>query len=145
MALPTRRMYLKHRAEPGTYAVEYDVDGMILNALDVTSEATKGGLCPHMLHTLPLAGRLDEVEYLNRMRSSDTFEEWLPDCGNVHHLLNDLVTLEQEHRRAIDGFAMADSIAKSKRKDMELTAAKVHELLARISDRKPLPLFEAIS
>lgn len=137
----TRRHFLKHQAEPGTYAIEIDEDGQILAALDVTDEATKGGLCTHLLSSLPLAGRIDDVDYLNRQR--ECYEVFEPECGNVHHLMADLIELERAHRRLIDRFAFEDSTAKSTKKDMEAAGAKVHALLARIADRKPLPLFDA--
>jgi hypothetical protein len=135
------RYFLKHRAQPTVYAVEGDEDGDILGVLDVTTEATSGGLCPHLLSTLPLAGRLDDVEYLQRTR--EEYESFTPECGNVHHLMTDLLTFEREHRQVAAAFALADGKAKALKKDMELRAAKVHELLGRIDDRSALPLFDA--
>jgi hypothetical protein len=137
------RSLIKHNIEPHVYVIESDEDGMILAALDVTSEATRGGLCGHMLADLPLAGAIDDVEMLNRERD-DSFGPYEAECGNVHHLLADLLAMEREHRSAAASFAMADSRAKSLKKEMELRAQKVHELLGRIGDRKPLPLFDAI-
>jgi hypothetical protein len=141
MASTTRRL-IKHVHEPTVYAVEVDEDGFILAALDVTSEVTSGGLCLHMLSTLPLAGALDDVERLNRER--DTFDAYTADCGNVHHLMADLIAAEREHRAASAQTAMAESRFRSLKKDTELKAAKVHDLLGRIADRKPLPLFEGV-
>jgi hypothetical protein len=138
----TTRMFIKHRAEPTTYAIEADEGGLILAALDVTDEATTGGLCPHLLGGLPLAGRLDDVEMLNRQREAE-FEDYVPECGNLHHLMQDLLALERDHRDAAAAFALADSRAKSLKKDLEMRAAKVHDLLDRINHRTPLPLFEA--
>ena len=135
------RFYLKHRAEPGTFACEGDAAGAILGALDVTDEQTKGGLCPHMLSSLPLAGRVDDLDYLNRER--DNFEPFVPECGNVHHLLEDLLDLERAHVTAINEYAEADAEAKTRKKAMEAAGQKVHALLIRISERKPLPLFDA--
>lgn len=139
----TTRALIKHTIEPTTYAVEIDADGMILSALDVTTEATSGGLCPHLLETLPLAAAIDDVERLNRTR--DAYSTFVPDCANAHHLLSDLVKLESEHRTAIDAFAAADARAKSAKKRVDETAAEVHQLLGKIRDRKPLPLFEGIA
>jgi hypothetical protein len=137
------RYFLKHRAEPTVFAVEADDGGELLAVLDVTDAATKGGLCPHLLDSLPLAGRIDDVEYLRRARD-DEYDIYAPDCGNVHHLMTDLLALEREHRDAAATFAMADSTAKAAKKDMELRAGKVHALLNRINDRTPLPLFDAV-
>jgi len=136
------RYFLKHRAEPTVYAVEGDEDGNLLAVLDVTDAATSGGLCPHLLSSLPLAGRIEDVEYVNRVRDAE-YDSYVPECGNVHHLMTDLLALEREHREAAAAFAMADSKSKATKKDMELRAAKVHALLDRINDRVPLPLFEA--
>lgn len=141
--MTTHRSFIKHRVEPHVYAIESDEDGVILSALDVTSESTSGGICLHALASLPLAGRIDDVEYLQRTRH-DEFDDFVPDCGNVHHLMTDLLGMETEHRRAAAEFAMADSKSKALKKEMEIAGAKVHELLARISDRKPLPLFDAV-
>ena len=76
--MQTSRYYLKHTAEPFVYAVEADDEGTILNALDVSDEHEQGGLCPHMLASLPLAARIDDVERLNRDRSD--FEPFTPEC-----------------------------------------------------------------
>ena len=140
--MPTIRRFTKHLKDATVFAIEAAEDGLILASLDVTTEATSGGLCTHLLPTLPLAGRLDDVEYLNA--HADEFEGFEPECGNAHHLMNDLVTLEKEHRNAIAVYAMAASRAAGAKKEMELRAAKVHDLLGRIGDRKPLPLFDAI-
>ena len=75
------RTFVKHQIEPAIYAIETDEDGTILGALDVTAEATKGGLCRHMIDSLPLTGRVDEVEYLQRDRAA--YDPYEPDCGNV--------------------------------------------------------------
>ena len=136
------RRFIKHRAEPTVYAIETDEDGMILGAVDLTDDATKGGLCPHMIGSIPLAGRIEDVEYLNR-KIDDEYDDYVPECGNVHHLMTDLLAMERAHREAAALFALADSDAKAKRKTMENAGAKVHDLLQRIEDRKPLPLFEA--
>lgn len=137
----TTRSLIKHQAEPTVYAIEGDEDGMILAALDVTDEATSGGLCVHMLAGLPLAGRIDDVEMLNRERD-EQWAPYVPECGNTHHLLGELIAMEKDHRAAAGLFAIADAKARSLKKDVDQKAAKVHELLARIADRKPLPLFE---
>lgn len=134
------RYYLKHKADPTTYAVEADERGEILSALDVTDEAAKGGLCPHLLTTLPLAARIDDVESLNRHR--DEFHVCEPDCRNTHHLLSDLLALERDYRTAVQAWEVADGEAKVLKKRMEAQGEKVHALLQRIQDRKPLPLFE---
>lgn len=136
------RLCIKHAAEPTVYVVECDDEGTILAALDVTDDATRGGLCAHILDTLPLAAQLDELTYLQRDR--DRYVPYEPDCGNVHHLMHDLLRLEREHRAAAAAFALADSRAKGLKKDMETKAAEVHELLARLADRKPLPLFDTV-
>jgi hypothetical protein len=136
------RSLIKHIAEPTVYVIETDEDGMILNALDVTNEATGGGLCPHVINDLPLAGRIEDVELLNRERD-EQWQPYVPDCGNIHHLMTDLLAFEREHRAAAQAFAMADSRAKGLRKELDLKSQKVHELLGRIADRKPAPLFEA--
>jgi CHAD domain-containing protein len=138
----TTRSFIKHIKEPGTYAVETDEDGFILAALDVSSEMTSGGICPHLLPTLPLAGRVEDIEVL--MRARDEYEPFEPDCGNVHHLMNDLLSFEREYRQSETAFALADSKAKALKKEMEAKAVRVHDLLSRISDRKPLPLFENV-
>jgi len=124
------------------FAIEQDDDAIVLAALDVTAEAKSGGLCSHLLASLPLAGRIDDVEMINRQR--ERFTRFEVDCGNVHHLMRDLLTLEHDYRESVDRFALADSRAKSLKKDVDTCAAKVHDLLQRIATRKPLPLFEAI-
>ena len=136
-----KRYYLKHKAEPSTFAVEADERGEILSALDVTDEATKGGLCPHLLESLPLKARIDDVIDLNAHRNDYALFE--PDCLNTHHLLADLLTLERGFREATGAFEQADAEAKALKKRMEAQGEKVHALLVRIQDRKPLPLFEA--
>jgi hypothetical protein len=135
------RSLIKHIQEPTIYAIEADENGFILGALDVTSEITSGGFCAHLLNGLPLTGALDDVERLNRERD-EHWQVFESDCGNVHHLMADLLAFEKDHRAAATAFAMADSRAKALRKDMDLRAQKVHDLLGRIADRKPLPLFE---
>lgn len=135
-----RRYYLKHKAEPATFAVEADDRGEILSALDVTDDATKGGLCPHLLESLPLAARIDDVIALNRDRES--FQVFEPDCRNAHHLMADLLTMERGYREATSAFEQADAEAKALKKRMEAQGEKVHALLSKIQDRKPLPLFE---
>src|SRR5262245_37007818 len=129
----TTRSLIKHLQEPTVYAIESDEDGLILSALDVTREATSGGLCLHTLGDLPLAGRIDDVELLNRER--ENFDAYVPDCGNVHHLMTELLALDRDHRATSAAAAIADSKAKSLRKDAEAKAAKVHELLAKINER----------
>jgi len=135
-----KRYYLKHKAEPTTFAVEADERGEILAALDVTDEQTKGGLCPHALESLPLKARIDDVIDLNKHR--DDFQVYEPDCRNVHHLMTDLLTLERGFREATSAFEQADAEAKALKKRMEAQGEKVHALLSKIQDRKPLPLFE---
>ena len=93
--MQTSRYYLKHTAEPFVYAVEADDEGTILNALDVSDEHEQGGLCPHMLASLPLAARIDDVERLNRDRSD--FEPFTPECRHVHHLMDDLLAAERHY------------------------------------------------
>jgi hypothetical protein len=139
--VPMIKRFIKHRAEPTVFAIETDEEGTILAALDVTDEATKGGLCPHMIASMPLSGHVEDIEFLSR-KIDDEFDDYVPECGNVHHLMNDLLQMEREHRDAAASFAMADSTAKAKKKSMELAGQKVHDLLQRIEDRKPLPLFE---
>jgi hypothetical protein len=134
------RYFVKHVARPDVYAVEGDEQGQILAVLDVTNEATKGGLCPHLLSTLPLAGRIEDVDLV--MRQREQFEDYTPECGNVHHLMTDLLALERDHITAAGKFAASDSETKTLKKDMEAKGAKVHALLAQINDYKPLPLFE---
>jgi hypothetical protein len=80
------------------------------------------------------------VELLNRERES--YEAYTADCANVHHLMADVVAAEKDHRRAAEASAMAESRFRSLKKDTELKAQRVHELLGKIVDRKPLPLFE---
>ncbi len=135
------RYFLKHRAEPATYAIETDEEGTILGALDVTDGATKGGLCAHMLDSMALTGRVDDIEYLNRTR--DDFEPYEPNCANEHHLLSDLLALEKEYLTAMGAYAASDAETKTLKKSMEARGEKVHALLAKIADRKPLPLFDA--
>lgn len=138
----TKRAFLKHTNEPTTYAVEMDDDGLVLSLLDVTSEITNGGLCSHILASLPLAGRVDDLELMRRTR--DEYDAFEPDCGNAHHLIHDLIALEQEYRRVCDAFALADSKAKSLKDDMNNKRDKVHSLVRKIADRKPLPLFDGV-
>lgn len=135
-----KRFFLKHKAEPMTFAVEADDRGNILGIIDVTDSATKGGLCPHLLDTLPLVGRIDDADFLNRTR--EEFDYYAPDCANTHHLLNDLLELEKDYRIFLAEWSEADGEAKRLKKRMEAQAEKVHELLQKIQDRKPLPLFE---
>lgn len=135
----TRRL-IKHLAQPVIYAVDVDDDGMVLGALDVTTEVTSGGLCSHLLESLPLVGRLDDVEYLNAHR--DEYEPYATACGNIHHLMRDLLRLEADHRAAKAAFRLTDARAKALRRDVDARAAEVHALLDQIAERKPLPLFE---
>lgn len=109
-----KRYYLKHKTEPTTYAVEGDDRGEVLAALDVTGDATKGGLCPHLLETLPLAARIDDVIQINKHK--DDFQVFEPDCQNTHHLLSDLLTLERNYREATSAFGQADAEAKGAEK-----------------------------
>lgn len=136
------RVYLKHKAEPLTFAVEMDERGRCLAVLDVSDEQTKGGLCPHLLGVLPLAGRIDDVESVNARRQE--FHLFEPECGNTHHLLADLLTMERAYRGSTERFESADRNAKSLKKIMEEDGAKVHQLLIKIQDRKPLPLFAGV-
>lgn len=137
-----KRYFLKHRSQPDVWAIEGDdSDGAILAALDVTSDATKGGLCPHMLDALPLVANVGDLEYIARQR--DDYELHVPECGNTHHLLADLLALEREHVEAVAEFAEADAVAKMKKRAAENAGSKVHAVLARMMDRKPLPLFDA--
>jgi len=136
-----KRYYLKHKAEPATFAVEADERGEILAALDVTDESTTGGLCPHALASMPLKALIDDVIELNAQRKD--FEIHEPDCRNTHHLLADLLTLEADFRAATRMFEQADGEAKALKKRMEAQGEKVHALLTRITERKPLPLFES--
>jgi hypothetical protein len=144
------RSLIKHAKEPAFYVIEADEDGVILAALDVSSEVTSGGLCRHMVKDVPLLGQLDDVERLNRERAqgdAEGVDVWLPyvaECGNVHHLMTELLALDRDHRAAAHAYAVADAKAKSLKKEMDARGEKVHELLGQISDRKPLPLFEAI-
>ena len=138
----TTRSLIKHRQEPTVYAIESDEDALILAALDVTREATSGGLCSHTLGDLPLAGRIDDVELLNRER--ENYDGFIPECGNVHHLMTELLALDREHRQAAAAASIAEARFRSLRKDVDAKSQKVHELLARINERKPLPLFEGI-
>lgn len=138
----TTRALIKHRQEPTVYAIEADEDGIILAALDVTSEVTGGGFCVHLLPALALTGRIDDVELLNRERE-EHWEGFTPECGNVHHVMADLIAAEKEHRAAATATAIAESRFRSLKKDTDAKAAKVHDLLGRIADRKPLPLFES--
>lgn len=141
MTIPSvTRSLIKHRIEPTTYAVEMDFEGVILGALDVTSEVTSGGFCSHTLSGLPLAGSIDTVEQLNRQR--DDFEAFQPTCGNVHHLFNDILTMKKSHRAALAAFALADARAKALEREAKAQAAKIEELLGRLVDQKPLPLFD---
>jgi hypothetical protein len=135
-----KRYYLRHKELKTTYAVEGDDRGEILGVLDVSAEAGQGGICPHMLPSLPLAGRIDEVEYLMKHRDEFAIEE--PDCRNAHHLMTDLLLLESDYRAMTRQFEQADAEAKALKKRMEAQGDKVHSLLCRIQDRKPLPLFE---
>lgn len=137
------RFYLKHKTNTEVFAVEADDRGEILAALDVTAEASSGGVCPHMLATLPLAGRVDDVVSLNMRRAEFAFVE--PECGNTHHLLADLLTLEREFRGSTQRWESADRTSKSLKKIMEEDGEKVHQLLMKIQDRKPLPLFEHVA
>lgn len=133
------RTFIKHRAEPTVYALETDEEGNILAALDVSDAATKGGLCPHMLASMALTGRVEDLEYLTRAREAE-FEDFVPECGDVHHLMTDLLSLEKEYQTSCAAFAMADSRAKSLKKDMELKGARVHECLTRVRQpRLPFP------
>lgn len=136
------RSLIKHLEDGTIYCIEADESGFILAALDVTSEANSGGLCSHILASLPLAGNIEEVERLNRDR--DRFEGFEAACGNVHHLMAELLDLEREHRAASALCAMAEARFRSLKKDVDLKGTKVHELLNRIAERKPLPLFAAI-
>lgn len=137
-----QRYYLKHKDEPLTYAVEADERGHVLASLDVSSEEASGGLCPHMLSSLPLAGRLDDVEMINKRRAE--FKLFEPECGNTHHLLRDLLDMEREYRGSTQRWESADRNAKALKKVMEEDGEKVHQLLMKIQDRKPLPLFAGI-
>lgn len=141
--MKTTRSLIKHTAEPFIYCIECDDEGFILAAMDVTKEAESGGLCPHMLAGLPLAGAIEDVERLNRERDSE-WNVYTTDCGNVHHLMADLINAEKDHRAAAAQTAMAESKFRSLKKDTELKAAKVHDILGRLADRKPLPLFEPL-
>ena len=138
--MQTSRYYLKHTAEPFVYAVEADDEGTILNALDVSDEHEQGGLCPHMLASLPLAARIDDVERLNRDRSD--FEPFTPECRHVHHLMDDLLAAERHYRQVEATFHAADAERKALQKRMEAAGAKVHALLRTIQDRPSLPLFQ---
>jgi hypothetical protein len=140
--MKTTRLFLKHIAEPTVYAIEADEGGVTVGALEVTSDMTAGGLCPHMLPTLPLNGRAEVLAYLEESRH--LYEPYEPDCGNVHHLMHDLLNYERDHREAADTYAMADSKAKALKKEMEAKAARIHDLLRRINDRESLPLFESV-
>jgi len=133
------RYFLKHKALPTVYAVEADEDGTIMFALDVTDEATKGGLCLHMLDSLPLAARVDDVLALTKDRFE--FLDYEPECGNTHHLMTDLLELEERYRDASDAFNVAHARASVLKKQMEGCGDEVHALLRKIRDRKPLPLF----
>lgn len=137
-----KKYYLKHKAEPLTYAVEADERGHVLAALDVSGDETSGGLCPHILPSLPLAGGMDDVEMLNKQRAE--FNLFEPECGNTHHLLKDLLEMEREYRGSTQRWESADRNAKSLKKIMEEDGEKVHQLLMKIQDRKPLPLFAGI-
>lgn len=53
-----KRFYLKHKDLSTIYAVEADDRGEILAVLDMSTEAEKGGICPHQLSSLPLVGRM---------------------------------------------------------------------------------------
>jgi hypothetical protein len=134
------RYYLMHKKTEITFAVEADDRGEILGAVEVTAEKYLGGLCPHMLPTLPLAGRIDDV--IDLQKSRDDFDVYEPDCRNAHHLMSDLLVLESDYRAMTRAFEQADAEAKALKKRMEAQGEKVHALLCRISDRKPLPLFE---
>lgn len=136
----TIRYFLKHRAEPATYAVEGDDDGTLRGALDVTATVTAGGLCAHQLATLPI----EPSEDLERLQAArDDFEEWVPDCENVHHLMTELLALERAHLASINTYAAADAQTKALKKTMEAAGTKVHALLQKVADRKPLPLLDA--
>lgn len=56
--------------------------------------------------------------------------------------MTDLLVLEADYRAMVRAFEQADAEAKALKKRMEAQGEKVHALLCRISDRKPLPLFE---
>ena len=109
--MQTSRYYLKHTAEPFVYAVEEDDEGTILNALDVSDEHEQGGICPHMLASLPLAARIDDVEHLNRDRGN--FERVDPECRHVHHLMDDLLAAERYYRQVEATFHAADAARKA--------------------------------
>ena len=136
------RALLRHRDYQTVYAIEVDFEGTILGALDVTTEVERGGLCGHLLETLPLAGSIDTVELLTRHR--DDFEPFTVSCGNVHHLFNDLLRCEKDHRAALAAFATADARAKGLKKEADARGAKVHELLGKLADAPPLPLFDGL-
>jgi hypothetical protein len=134
------RYFLKHKKDGGTYAVEADEHREIVACLDVTDDAKRGGVCPHLLAGLPLASHRFDVDALNKNR--EDFERFDPDCGNTHHLLADLVAMEGVYRESVTRWESADGTAKAFKKVMEGNSERVHELLNRIRDRKPLPLFE---
>lgn len=131
------RAYLKHKIEALVFAVEVDERRTVLGALDVSDEETKGGLCHHMLSSLPLKADIDIVSDLNR--NIKDFALYEPECGNTHHLMHDLISLEREYRDASRAFESADRTRKALQKNMEECGTKVHDLLERIYDRKPPP------
>ena len=142
----TTRFYLKHLAEPHVFAVEADEAGTILYALDLSDEYSKGegaGLCSHMLDTLPLQGHVEDIERLNIDRSE--WKRYAPDCTDIHHMVNDLMTFEQEYLADLDTYNDAAEATKRLKKRADASGERVHTVLQRMAkSREPLPLFDEI-
>jgi hypothetical protein len=134
-----RRFYIKHKAQPTVFAIERDKMGY-LAALEVTDSATKQGLCPHLLASLPLTNEPGLLAHLERTKTE--FELYEPECGNVHHLMNDLIELERDYRDCLRQWTQVDLSAKALKKLVDSKGEKVHELLERIYNRPTLPLFD---
>lgn len=135
------RFYIKHKAEPTVFAIERDKQGY-LAAMEVTDSATKQGLCPHLLPSLPLGDEPGLLTHLERHKTE--FELYEPECGNVHHLMNDLIELERDFRECGRQWASADLSAKALKKLLDSKGEKVDDLLERIYNRPSLPLFDDV-
>lgn len=135
------RFYIKHKANPTVFAIERDKRGY-LAALEVTDASTKGGVCPHMLPSLPLSDEPGLLAHLERAKTE--FELYEPECGNVHHLMTDLIELERDYRDVLRQWTQIDMQAKALKKLVDHKGDKVHELLERIYNRPALPLFDEV-